>query len=100
MIKGHNKSQVDSNFGMIKRRYKKSTVLSKEQFVEVVKKSSPAGLNKIQCYEDGRGFEYYKIKESLESYFTKLSNIGKYHHFLFESSNLGAIKFKEFVDSP
>ena len=38
---------------MIKRKYKKSTVYTKEQFEEVVEKSSPAGLNKVQCYEDG-----------------------------------------------
>jgi len=100
MLARHSKSQVDSGFGMIKRRYKKSTVLSKEQFVEVVKKSSPAGLNKAQCYEDGKGFEYYEIRESLEPYFIKLPKIGKYHHFLVESSNLGVVKIKEFADSP
>ena len=99
MMKGHNKSQVDSNFGMAKRRYKKSTVLSKEQFAEVVRKSSPAGYNKVQCYEDGKGFEYYEIRETLEPYFIKLPKIGKYHRFFFESSNLGVVKIKEFVDS-
>jgi hypothetical protein len=99
MMKGHNKSQVDGNFGMIKRRYKKSTVYSIEQFTEVVRKSSPTGYNKVQCYEDGKGFQYYDIRESLEPYFSELPKIGKYHHFLFESSNLGVVKAKEFVDS-
>ena len=100
MMKGHNKSKVDGNFGMIKRRYKKSTVYSIEQFTEVVRKSSPIGYNKVQCYEDGKGFQYYDIRESLESYFTNLPSIGKYHHFLIENSNLGVVKAKEFVDSP
>jgi len=100
LLARHNKSQVDSSFGMIKRRYKKSTVHSIEQFAEVVRKSSPAGLNKVQCYEDGKGFEYYEIRESLEPYFIKLPKIGNYHHFFFESSNLGVVKVKEFVDSP
>lgn len=99
MMKGHNKSKVDGNFGMIKRRYNKSTILSKEQFAEVVRKSSPAGYNKVQCYEDGRGFQYYNFKV-LGEYFVKLPNIGKHHHFLFENSNLGVVKVKEFVDSP
>ncbi|CAG8665680.1 7725_t:CDS:2, partial [Ambispora leptoticha] len=100
MLKGHNKSKVDGSFGMIKRRYKKSTVYSIEQFAEVVKKSSPTGYNKVQCYKDGKGFQYYDIRESLEPYFTKLPNIGKYHHFLIENSNLGVVKVKELVDSP
>ncbi|CAG8532104.1 14534_t:CDS:2 [Cetraspora pellucida] len=99
LLARHSKSQVDSGFGMIKRRYKKSTVLSKEQFAEVVRKSSPAGLNKVQCYEEGKGFQYCDIEKDLEPYFKKLPKIGKYHHFFFESYNLGVIKFKEFVDS-
>jgi hypothetical protein len=99
MIPGHTKFKVDGNFGMIKRKYRKSTVYCKEEFVKVVEESSPVGLNKVQCYEDGRGFYYYDFKEVLEKYFVKLPNIGKYHHFLIENSNLGVVKFKEFVDS-
>ncbi|MCE8163637.1 MAG: hypothetical protein I3273_07265 [Candidatus Moeniiplasma glomeromycotorum] len=99
MIPGHTKSRVDGSIGMAKRRYKKSTIEEFKQLVEVVEKSSPAGLNKTQCYEDGKGFQYYKIKETLEKYFEKLPKIGKYHHFFFTSSNLGVVKVKEFVDS-
>ena len=95
MIAGHTKFKVDGNFGMIKRKYKNSTVYTKEQFVEVVKKSSPVGLNKVQCYEDGQGFQYLDIK-ILEKYFEKLFRIGKYHHFFFSADN---VKVKEFVDS-
>ena len=98
MIAGHTKFKVDGNFGLIKRRYRKSTIYTKEQFEEVVIKSSPVGLNKVQCYEDGRGFQYFDFKV-LEKYFEKLPKIGKYHHFFFESSNLGVVKVKEFVDS-
>ena len=100
MMKGHNKSKVDGNFGMIKRRYKKSTVYNIEQFAEVVRKSSPEGYNKVQLYENGKGFNYYDFKEKLEPYFARLPSIGKYHHFLIENSNFGVVKVKEFVDSP
>ena len=98
MIAGHTKSRVDGSFGMIKKKYRKSTIYYKEDFVRVVEESSSAGLNKVQCYDEGKGFQYLDFKV-LEKYFGKLPNIGKHHHFLFESSNLGVVKVKEFVDS-
>ena len=96
MIAGHTKFKVDGNFGMIKKRYRKSTIYSKEDFVKVVERSS--SLNKVQCYKNGRGFSYYDFKV-LEKYFEKLFKIGKYHHFLFSADRLGVVKVKEFIDS-
>lgn len=98
MIAGHTKFKVDGNFGMIKKTYRKSTIYCKEDFVEVVKKSSSQGLNKVQCYENGKEFQYYDFK-FLEKYFVKLPSIGKYHHFLFSADRLEAVKVKEFIDS-
>ena len=98
MIAGHTKFKVDGNFGMIKRKYRKSTIYNKEDFIKVVKESSPVGLNKVQCYENCRGFQYLDFKV-LEKYFTKLPNIGKYHHFCFSADSLGVVKIKEFADS-
>jgi hypothetical protein len=99
MIAGHTKFKVDGNFGMIKRLYRKSTVYSKEQFEEVVIKSSPAGLNKVQCYENGQGFQYYDFKV-LEKFFIKLPNINQYHHFLFSAKHPGIVRVQEFANSP
>jgi hypothetical protein len=96
MIAGHTKFKVDGNFGMIKRKYRKSTIYTKEQFEEVVSESS--FLNKVQCYENGQSFQYFDFKV-LEKYFYKLPNINKYHHFLFNDDRLGVVKVKEFVDS-
>src|SRR3954469_11060173 len=98
MIAGHTKFKVDGNFGMIKRLYRKSTINCKEECIEVIKKSSPQGLNKVQCYEDGKGFHYLDFKV-LEKYFVKLSNINKYHHFLLSADSLGVVKVKEFANS-
>jgi len=98
MIAGHTKFKVDGNFGMIKRKYRKSTIYNKEDFIEVVKKSSSQGLNKVRCYKDGEEFKYYDFKV-LEKYFEKLFKVGKYHHFLLGADRLGIIKVKEFVDS-
>jgi hypothetical protein len=97
MIAGHTKFSPDRSFGMIKKLYNKSTIYTKEQFVEVVKNSSPKGLNQVQCYENGKGFRYTNFKV-LEKYFEKLPKIRKYHHFLFSANNLGIVKVKEFVD--
>ena|SRR5438034_10573115 len=99
MIAGHTKFKVDGIFGLIKRLYRKSTLNCVEDFVEVVKNSSPAGLNKVQRYENGQGFQYFNFKV-LEKYFKKLLGIAKYHHFLFSADNLGVVKVQEFADNP
>ena len=68
--------------------------------VSVVKKSSPAGLNKAQCYEGGKGFQYLDIKSIFGIYFKKLNGLQRYQHFLFEASNLGVIKVQEVANGP
>ena len=68
--------------------------------VSVVKKSSPAGLNKTQCYEGGKGFQYLDIKSILGIYFKKLNGLQRYQHFLFEASNLGVVKTQEVANGP
>ena len=95
MIPGHTKFKCDGNFGMIKKLYRRTRVDCLDHVVEVTKKSSPAGLNKAQCYEGGKGFQYLDIKAILVIYFKKLPSIQKYHHFLFEASNLGIVKVQE-----
>ena len=82
MIPGHTKFKCDGNFGMIKKLYRRTRVDCLGHVVEVVKKSSPAGLNKAQCYEGGKGFQYLDIKAILGIYFKKLPSIQKYQHFL------------------
>ena len=68
--------------------------------VDVIRKSSSAGLNKAQCYEGGKGFQYLDIKAILGIYFKKLPSIQKYQHFLFEASNLGVVKTQEAANGP
>ncbi|CAG8647829.1 197_t:CDS:2, partial [Ambispora leptoticha] len=61
MIPGHTKFKCDGSFGLIKKLYRKTTVDCVDHIVEVVKKSSIAGLNKAQCYENGKGFQYLDL---------------------------------------
>ena len=56
------------------------------------KRSSAAGLNKVQCYDNGKGFQYLDLNSVLGIFFKKLSGLQKYHHFLFEAANPGIVK--------
>ena len=100
MVPGHTKFKCDGNFGMIKKLYRRTRVDCLDHVVSVVKKSSPAGLNKAQCYEDGKGLQYLDIKSILGIYFKKLPSIQKYQHFLFEASNFGTVKVQEIANGP
>ena len=98
MIPRHTKFKCDSNFGLIKKLYRKTTVDCVDHIVEVIKKSSIAGLNKSQRYNTGKGFQYLDIKSILGIYFKKLSGIQKFQHFLFEISNPGIVKVQEIAN--
>ena len=100
MIPGHTKFKCDGSFGLIKKLYRKTRVDCVDHVVEVVKRSSPAGLNKAQCYEGGKGFQYLDIKSILGIYFKKLPSIQKYQHFLFEATNLDMVKAQEIANGP
>src|SRR4051794_34060089 len=97
MIPGHTKFKCDGSFGLIKKLYRKTRVDYLDHVVEVIKRSSLAGLNKAQCYEGGKGFQYLDIKAILGIYFKKLNGLQKYQHFLFEASNLGVVKTQEVI---
>ena len=92
MVPGHTKFKCDGSFGLIKKLYCKTTVDCVDHIVEVVKKSSIAGLNKAQCYENGKGFQYLDLNSVLEIFFKKLNGLQKYQHFLFERNKPGVVK--------
>jgi hypothetical protein len=100
MVPGHTKFKCDGSFGMIKKLYRKTRVDCLDHVADVVKRSSPAGLNKTQCYEGGKGFQYLDIKAILGIYFKKLNGLQRYQHFLFEASNLGVVKTQEVANGP
>ena len=92
MIPGHTKFKCDGSFGLIKKLYRKTTVDCVDHIVKVVKNSSTAGLNKAQCYENGKGFQYLDLNSVLGIFFKKLNGLQKYQHFLFEAANPGIVK--------
>src|SRR5438105_14886791 len=75
MVPGHTKFKCDGSFGLIKKLYRKTTVDCVDHIVKVVKKSSTAGLNKAQCYKNGKGFQYLDLNSVLGIFFKKLSGL-------------------------
>src|SRR5215510_14721961 len=92
MIPGHTKFKCDGSFALIKKLYRKTTIDCVDHIVEVVKKSSSADLDKVQCYENGKGFQYLDLNSVLNIFFKKLNGLQKYQHFLFEAANPGIVK--------
>src|SRR6185312_6854427 len=62
MVPGHTKFKCDGSFGLIKKIYRKTTVDCGDYIVEVVKKSSTAGLNKAQMVANGAYTEFSLLK--------------------------------------
>jgi len=100
MVPGHTKFKCDGSFGLIKRLYRKATVDCVDHVVDVVKRSSIAGLNKARRYNGSEGFQYYDIISGLETYFKKLPGLQKFQHFLFTRTNPGVIKTQEAAGGP
>ncbi|CAG8541322.1 10103_t:CDS:2 [Diversispora eburnea] len=92
MVPGQTKFKCDGSFGLIKKLYRKTTVDCVDHIVEVVKRSSTAGLNKAQCYGNGKGFQYLDLNSVLGIFFKKLNGLQKYQHFFFEITQPGIIK--------
>src|SRR5215475_3465527 len=98
MVPGHTKFKCDGSFGLIKRLYRNTTVDCVDHIVEVVKRSSIAGLNKARRYNGKEGFQYLDILSNLAAYFKRLPGMQKFQHFLFTRANLGTIKAQEIAN--
>jgi hypothetical protein len=92
MIPGHTKFKCDGSFGLIKKLYRKTTVDFVNHIIEAVKRSSTAGLNKAQRYDNGKGFQYLDLNSVLGIFFKKLNGLQKYQHFVFEAAKPGIVK--------
>ena len=100
MVPGHTKFKCDGSFGLIKRLYRKTMIDCVDHVVEVVKRSSIAGLNKARRYNSRDGFQYLDILSSLAVHFKKLPGMQKFQHFLFTSVNPGVVQAQEVANSP
>ena len=78
MISEHTKFKCDGSFGLIKKLYRKTTVDCVDHIVKVVKRFNLAGLNKAQCYKNGKVFQYLDLNSVLNIFFKKLNRLQRY----------------------
>lgn len=101
LVSGHTKFSPDRSFGILKKKYSRSTVDTIIDLKECVKSSSHKGLQGATITLDPRTNEHQVIWSDwtsfLDQLFVKLPGLTKYHHFIFTSD--GAIKTKEYADS-
>src|SRR5207253_6163702 len=69
------KFKCDGSCELIKKLYRKTTVDCVDHIVEVVKRSSTAGLNKAQCYDNGKRLSILRSEFRVGNFFKKLSGL-------------------------
>lgn len=100
LIAGHTKFGPDRCFGILKKAYKVSFILSIYELARMVDTSSNTGVKKAQLVttHDGRVIvPAYDWCTFLGQYF---KNIKKFHHFRFSKDEPGVVYCREYLTSP
>ena len=104
MLPYHTRFGPDWCFGLIKMKYKHSYISSISDLAEVVLLSTTKEINIPQLISESSSSNTLvpvrKWKIFLESYFKKISNLTRYHHFRMTSSEPGIVFVREFPSSP
>jgi len=103
LVVGHTKFAPDGYFGLIKHRYRRSSIYTYDQLANVIENSSEKGHNVCQRYRDGGGsanFGYRDWSDWLSKHFDRLPDITKYHHFRLDGRKPGIVIAKETIDGP
>ena len=103
LIVGHTKFGPDCCFGILKKSYKLSFILSIYELARMVDTSSNTGVNKAQLVltHDGRVIvPVYDWSTFLGQYFRKIPNIKKFQHFRFFKDEPGVVYCREYLSSP
>ena len=82
LVVGHTKFSPDSHFGLIKQRYRRSSVYTYAQLATLVETSARIDYNHCQRYNNT--IIYRDWTKWLSKYFKKLPGIKKYQHFIFD----------------
>ena len=103
MIAGHTKFAPDRFFGLIKKKYRYTSVSILLDLEQVVKSSSVGGCNiaqpTVNCCTGERYVVWYSWDKHLSRLFSSLPGILKFHHFRFEKSSPGISFLKEYAHS-
>ena len=99
MITGHTKFSCDWRFGLVKRLYRRTKVDCLNDIAYVVNQSSVRNIAQLCGNKKGEVFvPCYVWTKFLQTFFRKVKQIKKYHHFYF-AENSGILKLREFSDS-
>lgn len=99
---GHTKFSCDWAFGLLKKKFRKSKVSSLTQLENVVKSSTPSGLNQTITTGTENGTVLVPMHDWL-SYFQNKNwkackDITKYAHFHFSTTNMGVVETKQTLE--
>ena len=100
MLAGHTKFAPDQLFGLINRKYHRSTVSSMIELQRVVNESTIAGQNIPQLVRDVHGRQqvvWYKWSAHLLQFFKTIPNIHSYHSFRVSKDNSNSPIVKNLV---
>ena len=89
MVPGHTKFICDSFFGHIKKVYWKHKVNIIDDVKNIINNSAKG--NEAVLYSNGINWNWYDFGEFFKSHFVSLPNIKQYHHFHFNSENIGKV---------
>ena len=98
---GHTKFAPDWCFGLLKQRYRRTSVGSLDDLVEVVEKS--ACVNKAQLVGTTEGetiVPTFDWTGYLAPFFKRIKSIKAFHHFTIDSDSPGQILLRKTCDSP
>lgn len=104
MMAGHTKFSPDRFFGLMKRQYNRSIVDTIFDIADVVRKSSPQGLNVPQLTVDPctstRFVEWYAWDTFLQDIFKPLPRITSFHHFRMSKNEKGVVYARHLCNTP
>ena len=102
MLVGHTKFSPDAYFGLLKKKYRRSSTYTYRQLIDIINTSTVKECNVCHPYRDDDGiasFRYRTWSKWLEKYFHNLPGITGYHHFSMDSSHPGVVIAKRYIDS-
>ena len=104
MIVGHTKFAPDGYFGLIRKRYRRSSIYTYEDLIQTVLDSSENGHNICQSgrnngiTNNSEQLNYRDWSSWLLKFFKKLPDITSYRHFKITKSKPGMILLKKTID--
>ena len=102
VLPGHAKFSPDRFFGMIKRKYRSTNVLSLAEIAQMVEESTQGVQNRVFVIGDehpSQSFHYYDWANFLSNYFKHIPLITSYHHFHFSQEYPRQVAVCEFAET-